>query len=538
MNGASRQLQTALMLAATVALLFALLVYLLYAANLIAFPYDYDQGEGFELHDTVLFSRFQLPYRDTEHYPFYASNYPPLFHMMAAPFVWLFGPSYWYGRLLGFLASLISACAIAYAVYRDGERQRWIALLAGLAFLSSNFVYHIGPLFRQHTMMVTFETLAMVMLAGAFPKRDKLGIAAALVLLICAGYTKQLAAITAASALVWMFLRAPVRAIRWALVFAAGGGAAFLWLNVASGGQWWIQAIVANVNDFIPDQATGLFILWFKLHGLLLVPAVLLLIYELYFDRLSIYSVWLVFSALFGGLASGTWGAGDSYFVTSIAAVCILSGIFCSRLLTNAPRSPRIIGGASIARFSRAGLIIVPLLYLGYARATLKMPTDGAFEPVAKALGVAANVRENFFDSATFLVGGYARIGYFLTDADWEAGAEIVRLIDQTVKPVLSEEAGFTIAAGRDVVTNPTQLRNLHLAGHFDGGQLIEMIERGEFGIVIMRAHFYPPPVLAAIGNNYEHTLTIHMNGFDYSIFYPKEPDGSEGTPDDNRLLD
>lgn len=538
MKGATRQLHVALMLAATVPLLFALLIYLLYAANLISFPYDYDQGEGFELHDTVLFSRLQLPYRDTERYPFYASNYPPLFHMLAAPFVWLFGPSYWYGRLLGFLASLVSACAIAYAVYRDGERQRWIALLAGLAFLSSNFVYHIGPLFRQHTMMVTFETLAMVMLAGAFPKRDKRGIAAALILLICAGYTKQLAAITAASALVWMFLRAPWRAIRWSLVFALGGAAVFLWLNVASGGQWWIQAIVANVNDFIPDQATGLFVLWFKLHGLLLVPAVILLIYELYFDRLSIYSIWLVFSALLGGLASGTWGAGDSYFVTSIAAACILSGILCSRLVTSGLGLPRILGDLSIAKISRAGLIIVPLLYLGYARATLKMPTDGAFEPVAKALGVAANVRENFFDSATFLVGGYARIGYFLTDADWQAGAEILRIIGETDEPVLSEEAGFTIAAGRDVVTNPTQLRNLHLAGRFDGGQLIEMIERGEFGIVILRAHFYPPPVLAAIGGHYEHTYTIHMNGFDYSILYPKERDGGEGTPDDNSLSD
>ncbi|MCY3867481.1 MAG: glycosyltransferase family 39 protein [Chloroflexi bacterium] len=538
MKGAPRQLHVALMLAATVALLFSLLIYLLYAANLIAFPYDYDQGEGFELHDTALFSRFQLPYRDTERYPFYASNYPPLFHMMAAPFVWLFGPSYWYGRLLGFLASLVSAAAIAYAVYRDGERQRWIALLAGLAFLSSNFVYHIGPLFRQHTMMVTFETLAVVLLASAFPKRDKRGIAAALGLLICAGYTKQLAAITAASALVWMFLRAPWRATRWSLAFAVGGAAAFLWLNFASGGQWWIQAIVANVNDFIPDQAIGLFILWFKLHGLLLIPAVMLLIYELYFDRLSIYSIWLVFSALLGGLASGTWGAGDSYFVSSIAAVCILSGIFCSRLLTNAPRLPGIAGGALIARFSRVGLIIVPLLYLGYARATLKMPTDGAFEPVAKALGVAANVRENFYDSATFLVGGYARIGYFLTDADWEAGAEIVQLIDDTEGPALSEEAGFAMAAGREVVTNPTQLRNLHLAGLFDGSQLIELIARREFGIVILRAQFYPPPVLAAIGDNYQHALTIHMNGFDYSILYPMELDGGEGTPDDNGLPD
>ena len=59
--------------------------------------------------------------------------------MMAAPFVWLFGPSYWYGRLLGFLASLVSAGAIAYAVYRDGERQRWIAASSGLGILELEF---------------------------------------------------------------------------------------------------------------------------------------------------------------------------------------------------------------------------------------------------------------------------------------------------------------------------------------------------------------------------------------------------------------
>ena len=322
-----------------------------------------------------------------------------------------------------------------------------------------------------------------------------------------------------------MCLRAPARAIRWSLAFVLVGAGVFLWLNAASAGQWWLQAIVANVNAFIPDQATALFVLWFKLHGFLLIPAVLLLIYELYFDRLSLYSLWFVFSALLGGLAAGSWGAGDSYFVTSIAAICILSGLFFSRLLANDWTLPRRFGHAPLASVSGAALIIAPLLYLGYARATLKMPTDGMFEPLAAALGVAANTRGNFYDSATFLVGGYARIGYFLTSGDWEAGAEILRLIDATDGPVLSEEAGFTIAAGRDVVTNPTQLRNLHLAGQFDGERLIDMIERADFGIVILRAQFYPPPVLAAIGRHYKLSRTIHMNGFDYSILYPNPPD-------------
>ena len=253
-----RRLQGGLMLAATLALLFSLLVYLLYAINLISFPFDYDQGEGFELQDSVLFSQGQLPYRDTEVYPFYASNYPPLYHVLAAPFVWVFGPAYWYGRVLSFIASLAAACAIGYAVYRDGHRQLWLAVLSGLAFLASNFVYHIGPLFRQHILMVALETVAIVMLAGAFPRRDKRGIALGLLLLICAGYTKQLAAITAVAALAWMFLRQPRAALGWAAGFIGLGALIFLWLNLASDGHWWTQTIIANVNQFHPYQAFGL----------------------------------------------------------------------------------------------------------------------------------------------------------------------------------------------------------------------------------------------------------------------------------------
>ncbi|HOU41276.1 MAG TPA: hypothetical protein PK829_08415, partial [Promineifilum sp.] len=33
-----------------------LVVYVIYAVQLLRFPFDYDQGEGFELMDTILFS--------------------------------------------------------------------------------------------------------------------------------------------------------------------------------------------------------------------------------------------------------------------------------------------------------------------------------------------------------------------------------------------------------------------------------------------------------------------------------------------------
>jgi hypothetical protein len=521
-----------LMTAAVVILLGYFIVYVVYAANLIQFPFDYDQGEGFELVDTILFSQGKWPYLDTEVYPFYSSNYPPLYHVIAAPFVWLFGEAYWYGRLLGFLGTLITAGAIGYAVYRESNH-RLIALLSGLAFLASNTVYHIGPLFRQHMTMVMFEMLAVLVVARADeivdPRRRRWVFIGGITLIIAAGYTKQLAYATAIAVLVFVFIRHPLRGVVSAIGLALVGGLIFLWINVSTDGQWWLQTVAANVNDFYPDQTIGLFRLWFSLHGFLLVPAALYVVYELYFGRLSIYSLWFV-AATANSILSGKWGAGDSYFATSIAALCVLSGLFAARTLNRDWYFPRnYLSRILINPFRRftpvlgsVGLVIIPLLYIGYGRAVLHMPTEGAvFSTIADVLGIEPNALNGFYDSAGRIAGGYADIGHLTTQADIEAGYRIVELIKSTDKPVLSEEAGFNLLAGKDVLTNPTQLLNLANNNSFDGSALIEMIENQDFGLIVLRAQFYPPDILYAIGSAYTHDEEIVMNGFNYIILRP-----------------
>lgn len=527
-----------LMLGASIILLFALLVFVVYTVDLMRFPYDYDQGEGFELVDTMYFSEGRWPYQNTDAFPFYSSNYPPLFHVMLVPFAWFFGPAYWYGRLAGFVATLIAAATIGYAVYRDGSQKRWIAALAGLAFISSNFVYHIGPLFRQHITMVAFETVAIVLLAWAFPQRNRVGIGLALLLLVAAGYTKQLAAITALAALLWIFLRNPRRGLVWGAAFVTVGLAIFGWMNVSTHGEWWRQAIQANVNAFDALQAFYLARLWWQLHGFLIVPALLLVLYELYFERISLYSVWFVIAAVLGGIGSGTWGAGDSYFTSAIAAMCILSGVFFSRWLSSDWKPNPTVYQRFFAPLLRpaqsalptAGLIIVPLLFAGYGVATFKLPTNAPLlRPIADLLRIEPNVDQQLYDSASHNVLGYAQIGHILTPEDRAAGDYIAALVANADGPVLSEEAGFSYAAGREVITNPTQLLNLWRAGLWDGTELIGMIENHEFALIILRAQFYPEPALVAIATHYEHSETVTMNGFNYQILRPRTTDSSGG---------
>jgi hypothetical protein len=524
------------LLAAALLILFGyFIVYSAYAINLIQFPFDYDQGEGFELVDTIMFSKGQWPYQDTEVYPFYSSNYPPLYHIIAAPFVWIFGNVYWFGRLLSCLGPLVTAGAIGYAVYRDGKN-RWIALLSGLAFLASNTIYHIGPLYRQHMAMVMFETLAVVILAHANEiedtRRRRRILAIGLGLILAAGYTKQLAYATAIAAGAFLFIRQPRRAVLWGSLFGVMGVGIFWWINRATDGQWWLQTISANVNEFIPNQTAGLFRLWFALHGFLIVPAVLYVLYELYFSRISIYSLWFA-AAVANSILSGKWGAGDSYFATAIAAMCILSGLFASKTLNRSwTFYDNLLSRIVIRPFKRfapglavSGMVLIPLLYIGYGRAVLHLPTQGAvFSTVANILSIQGNAHDGtYYDSAGRIAGGYADIGHLTTQADIDAGWRIVNMVKATDKPVLSEDAGFAILAGKDAVTNPTQLLNLANNGQYKGTALMQMLRDQSFGLIILRAQFYPFEILRAIGDGYDRVEIVQMNGFDYLILRPKQ---------------
>jgi len=107
-----RPLVIILTVLAVLAYLGYLVVYVIYAVDLFRWPFDYDQGEGFELYDAILYSQGEWPYRDNATYPFYASNYPPLFHLFIVPLLPIFGPHPIAGRLVSFTATLVTGGVI------------------------------------------------------------------------------------------------------------------------------------------------------------------------------------------------------------------------------------------------------------------------------------------------------------------------------------------------------------------------------------------------------------------------------------------
>ncbi len=413
------------------------IIYCLYAFSLFRFPYDYDQGEGFELNDSLLLSQGQWPYRDNEVYPFYASNYPPLFHLMVIPLFSIFGPTLLAGRVLAFALSLLIAALVGWVVHaktRDGP----IAVISGLMVLASNFIYHVGPLFRQHLPMVLFELLAVIAISKYDDaKHGQRNIVLAMLALLAAGYTKQLSVTTVLAVLIFLFLRSPKKSIVAGLGLAVVAGGIFVWMNVATQGQWFLNAITANANAYDYHQALDLFRQFFSLHFLIAALAIGYSIYELYWSRLSAFTIWFAFALITSAL-SGKWGAGESYFSTAIVAACVLSGFAMAKLKQTLPiKWPRL---APIV------LAAIPLLYLAQAYGVRHLPTDGPiFGTIADLIGVGRNasVYEGYpyYDAI-----GYTQVGHFPTEADAAAGDRIVDTIKLSHKTAITEEAYVSLA--------------------------------------------------------------------------------------------
>jgi hypothetical protein len=513
---------------AALALVGQFLVYVHYAVSLFHFPFDYDQGEGFELYDTVLHARGEWPYRDSQVFPFYTSIYPPLFHLMTVPLVWVFGPQMWTGRAVGFAASLITAGAIGWGV-QQASGNRVIALFSGLTFLASNDVFHIGPLFRQHMTMVMFETLGIVALAqldcevlnreGAkdakktecfapfAPLRFHTFLLLGLFFLLAAGYTKPLALTTVLAGMTFLFLHRPRQALLAGSLLALVGGSLFLWLNDATEGWWSVSIIRANINRFDLAQALKFYRQWMSLHLILLGVTLTWLMAQYRRKRVSAYALWFIL-AFASGLLSGKAGAGEAYFVTATAAVSMTSGIAVAERLTRSQAwSPRRVV---------ISLILIPVLYLIQTRLTLHLYTSGPiYGPMARVLGVAHE--SGYYDSQ-----GKTQLGPRPTEEDVRAGQAIAELARQARGPVLSEEAGFLLRAGKSVVSNPFPQKMMYEAGLFDPSQEIAMIENKVFGLVILRAQFYPDPVMVALETHYQPLADISMNRFLYHVLEPR----------------
>jgi hypothetical protein len=119
---------------------WALMLFLRHGWDALTFPFPLNYGEGPLLDQAVRLANFEGIYSsDLTRAPYTISNYPPFYLLVQAPFVWLFGPELWYGRLIS-LASVGATGPLRALTLFTLTRDRIAAMAAGLTFPAIPYV--------------------------------------------------------------------------------------------------------------------------------------------------------------------------------------------------------------------------------------------------------------------------------------------------------------------------------------------------------------------------------------------------------------
>ncbi len=447
-------------------LVLYLLSYLAHVGILAGYPYDVDQGEGYDVNSGWLLAQGRPIYTDNERYPYYSSNYPPVFSLLLAPIVAQFGTTLGAGRLLSAGAALLTAIAIGLVVYRE-RAQGIAALVAGLLFLGSGYVYHVTPLARVNALAALFALVGVFCCGRAGRGWTAAGVLAFLLAL----FTKQTTVDAVAAGLLFLLLRDRTTGLVATASLGTVGGLVWLALDLLHGGQFFVNVVVGNVNPFSFGQAFGYYRNFVETHAGLLALAGWWAWRAWRTGRVGPFELYWVFALAFA-VSVGKWGAGESYFLAPIVASCVLAGRSLAAALRVAPRRPALLAAAGATLLLQAGLAL-------HGPLAERVPMVGD-------RGVQA-----------------ASLARWPTPRDLESGRELVEQLRRPEAPVLSEDPSFSLVAGKEVVGNATHLRNLYQAGFWRPDNLVADLHDRRYSFVVLNAELYPEPVLAAIGRNY-----------------------------------
>lgn len=224
---------------ALVVMLIQLFLFLQRGYALITFPYDLTSGEGLLLRD-ALYIRNGLPlYTNPNEFPYIISIYPPFYAAVVALFSFVMGIGLGTARFVAVSSSLLTCGVIALIVY-CGSRRWIIAVVSGLAYLSSMFVFQWSAFGRVDTLAVFCSVAAIYFIYQRVTLKN---IVLASIVCIAAFYTKQTAIAAPLAISLYLLLTNRRLGLAFIAIVVVSIAGFFLVLNVATQGQFYLQTV-------------------------------------------------------------------------------------------------------------------------------------------------------------------------------------------------------------------------------------------------------------------------------------------------------
>jgi hypothetical protein len=425
-------------------LLLALAAAVAYAAWFLgrttSYPHALDYGEGPLLDQAVRLAHGESIYRiPGAQPPWTVSNYPPVYLGIEAALAAVFGPAYWYGRLVSVLSLAGSAVLVGAIVYRL-TTDRFASVVAALLAPAMPYVGYWAALARVDNLALLLS-LAGLWCVLRWPERTA-ALLAAIGLMALAAYTRHTYLLVApVTAFVWLLGHS------WRRAFALAGGLAALVLlgglvlNAATQGGFWFNIVTANVNEFSWEG-----VLYYLVSVPQQVPVLLLaaVAYTIVAVRDRLPSARVIGPYLTAGtlliVTAGKIGSSVNYLMECGVGLCLAVGGLLDWLRSRPRLFPITLGLLALQSMYS---VLVPPWWYGWAL-------------------------EGMDDSAS-----RGRISQVLGEA---AGGDV--LTDQ--------EMGELPLDGRSIVLQPFEMTQLARAGLWDQTPVVTSIEQHRFAAILI----------------------------------------------------
>ncbi|MBN1642216.1 MAG: glycosyltransferase family 39 protein [Anaerolineae bacterium] len=411
----------------------------------IRFPYPLDYGEGPILDQAVRLSRLESIYpTDLAIPPYNVSNYPPLYPLLQAPLVRLFGPALWYGRALS-TVSLLSAALCCGLILHATTGDALAALSGGMLLIAFPYVVHWSSFVRVDSLALGLSCAGLYVLVRW--GKGRAGLIGAAALLVAAVYTRQSYALAAPLAgFAWLLRRRPRRrALALAGWVALLGGVVLVALLALTRGGFYTHIVTANVNRFV----------WRTVRH--------------YAEEMARHVPYLLASSGLYVLL-GAWRRPRAWWVV---APYLVGGALSAATVGKVGSSVNYMFELSAALSLAAGALIAWAGRRRWLRALLLL---------CLALQVGAMVRWTEDRYLGRVMGKVARMDEVARMAEWVRQAE---------GPVLADEyMGLVPLAGKGLYYQPFEFKQLHEAGVWSQWPMVGQIGDQGFSLILL----YDPP--------------------------------------------
>ena len=412
------------------------------ASAALAFPFPLDYGEGPILDQTLRLAHFENIYRNSFALPPYTvSNYPPVFQLIQAPLARLFGPAFWYGRLISIL-SAVSAAGLIGLILNTVTRDRIAAAIGGLTLLAF-------PYFIQGSVLNRVDALALALSLGGlyatvgWPSHRQGPWVAGLLFMAAAFTNPRYALVAPLTAFVWLWhLEYRRQAFRLAAIVIGSCLGLFLSLNLITQGGFYMNTVQANLTSFSWDTVTGYLLNLYLNAGFLVIGCLIFFIIERMGEATRSWPLLMPYSlgAAFMTLTAGMANASANDLFETVAALCLVSGAF--------------IAWAGESYWLKALLVFMLALQINVL-------IDWSREDYIPALmNKIADTRE------------IEQLAEYVQDAEG---------------PILADEyMGLIPLAGRQLYFQPIEYKQLQESNLWNEAPLVDSIQRQEFSVILL----------------------------------------------------